>query len=56
MFRKRGLGAEQRGSGLVEMALGSVLRVLFLAGVAGLGRVFCCISGGKYDRKTNTLD
>ena len=55
MFLKCRISAEQRGSGLVEMAMGLLLLLLLLAGVAGPGRVFS-ISGGKYERKTNRLD
>lgn len=40
MFRKCRLGAEQRGSNLVEMAMGLLVMVLLLAGVMDLGRVF----------------
>lgn len=40
MFRIGKLGAEQRGSSLVEMAIGSLVLVLVLAGVADLGRAF----------------
>ena len=40
MFRTCRLGAEQRGSNLVEMAMGLALMALLLAGVMDLGRVF----------------
>ena len=40
MFRTCRLGAEQRGSNLVEMAMGLALMAMLLAGVMDLGRVF----------------